>query len=156
MTSDLDLRDFAQFTEVLTTPCVVWRGATSNGYGQVRMHGKVQPAHIWAYEHTEGPVPLGRELHHLCGNKLCVRPDHLLAETHGDHMVRWHRFYPRKHGTRTPRAPRTHCVNGHALAGSGTYVEGTSEGSRLRCRVCKNLRHERYQARRELVESAGH
>jgi hypothetical protein len=42
--------------------------------------------HILYWEQTNGPVPIGKELHHLCENRSCVNPAHLIPVTHLEHM----------------------------------------------------------------------
>lgn len=73
------------------TPCHVWRGGTTrNGY-PVRAgkgkRGQHQPtlAHRAAFERSGGTIPDGTEIHHRCGNRLCVNPDHLEALPIGEH-----------------------------------------------------------------------
>ncbi len=61
------------------TGCWIWlQGKTGSGYGATK--GTVsdsEPAHRVFYERLVGPIPSGRELHHCCGNRRCVNPDHL-------------------------------------------------------------------------------
>lgn len=63
----------------LPTPCWIWRRSFSgNGYARIWCAGrKYRPAHIVYYERAHGPVPQGKELHHLCRNPACVNPDHV-------------------------------------------------------------------------------
>jgi hypothetical protein len=82
--------------------CWLWTGSTgSNGYGQVRIDGRLIPAHRWAYEYKIGPISSGMRIDHTCHNAdpgcrvgpdcphmLCVRPDHLEAVTHGENIRR--------------------------------------------------------------------
>jgi hypothetical protein len=49
---------------------------------------KNRVAHAVAYEALHGPVPPGRELDHLCENKLCVNPSHLEPVTHQENVIR--------------------------------------------------------------------
>jgi HNH endonuclease len=34
-------------------------------------------AHRYAYEALVGPIPTDHDIDHLCGNSLCVNPEHL-------------------------------------------------------------------------------
>lgn len=71
------------------TPCLVWRRArTSNGYGALRVGGRVVLAHRHAYEQAVGPIPAGLTIDHLCGVRLCVNPDHLEAVTNAENCRR--------------------------------------------------------------------
>jgi hypothetical protein len=58
-----------------------------NGYGRTRHEGKQRHAHRVVYEQLVGPVPEGLVLHHVCGNRLCVNPAHLLPVSRGQHVV---------------------------------------------------------------------
>ena len=53
--------------------CWPWRGQQVNGYGRFRG----ERAHRYAYHLHRGEIPEGLMLRHMCGNKLCVNPDHL-------------------------------------------------------------------------------
>ncbi len=63
--------------------CWEWLGSTIDGYGQfvvvVPGEGRRQvPAHRFAWEVAFGTIPAGADVHHQCGNRACVRPDHLV------------------------------------------------------------------------------
>lgn len=66
--------------------CWIWqRPLSPKGYG-VKWDGKSRRhAHRVIYEREVGPIPVGMHLHHLCGNKACVNPDHLQPVTNGEH-----------------------------------------------------------------------
>lgn len=59
-----------------TKGCWLWTGSlTWHGYGNFHIGGgKYIKAHIFAYELLVGPVPKGKELHHECPNRRCIRP----------------------------------------------------------------------------------
>lgn len=60
--------------------CWEWRGATlRNGYGQWQMAGRFVYPHRYAWELNHGAIPAGKMyvVTHLCGNRLCVRPEHM-------------------------------------------------------------------------------
>lgn len=60
--------------------CWFWRGARTSGYGKFRG----VRAHRLSYEIAKGPIPEDLMVRHLCGNKLCVNPNHLEVGTMAD------------------------------------------------------------------------
>lgn len=112
--------------------CWVWSGGRNAfGYGRFGIR-KGRQVTIWlshrlAWELTNGPIPEGKHVHHVCENPACVRPDHLEVVT------------PREHMLRTPRSlayrqrNQTHCKYGHPLIAE--YKRGS--------RCCVECRHAR-------------
>lgn len=113
--------------------CVLWRGSLHNeGYGQ----DGAQLAHRVAYKKAKGPIPYGKELHHICENRRCVNPDHLLPVTRSEHKL----IHCRK----------THCKQGHEYTPENTYV--SPDGLKRNCRACGAInarRHRREKAARD-------
>lgn len=69
--------------------CLVWGGALGTfGYGLIKDGRRLVRAHRVAYELSVGTIPDGLELDHLCGNRRCVRPEHLEPVTHAENMRR--------------------------------------------------------------------
>jgi hypothetical protein len=70
---------------------LLWNGTISSfGYGRFKVDGSKSStrkvhAHRVAYQLLVGPIPEGHEIHHHCGNRLCVSPDHLVALTAEEH-----------------------------------------------------------------------
>jgi hypothetical protein len=106
------------------TGCWEWRGFIRNGYGTSRIHGS-KNVHRWAYIFWHGRDPDGLDVSHLCHNRRCCNPDHLVAETRRDNMQR------------SGPATRTHCPYGHPYDEDNTY---RNERGRT-CRAC----HRNYQ-----------
>lgn len=61
--------------------CWQWRGGWAGKqhyiYGRLKVGKKFMPAHRFAYEFFCGPLQLKHHIHHMCGNTLCVNPQHL-------------------------------------------------------------------------------
>jgi hypothetical protein len=65
-----------------TDTCWLWVAARDpRGYGVFRAAGKRYFAHRLAYEWSDGPIPTGLHVDHICHNPACVRPAHLRLAT---------------------------------------------------------------------------
>lgn len=69
--------------------CWLWTASIrATGYGQFRVGKRTRDAHRVAWELTNGSVPDGLQLDHLCRNRACVRPDHLEPVTQRENILR--------------------------------------------------------------------
>lgn len=67
--------------------CLVWTGSRyKQGYGRIRIGGKLMRAHRVAYELLRGPIPEGLVLLHSCDNPACINVAHLSVGTQGDNI----------------------------------------------------------------------
>ena len=69
--------------------CWLWTGAYhTEGYGYVSRKGRWwKLAHRWVYELLVGVIPEDKDLHHKCGNRACVNPEHLVPLSRLEHML---------------------------------------------------------------------
>lgn len=113
-------------------PCLIFTGSTNggSGYGQFRYNGRNGYAHRYAWESTNGPIPVGLTIDHLCRVRTCVRLAHLELVTGQEN-------------TRRAAAARTHCPAGHPLTGSNLTGKGVK-----RCLRCEMAQRKRGAARR--------
>ena len=93
-------------------------------------------AHRVAYELTNGPIPDGLELDHLCRVRHCVNPSHIEAVTHRENTLRGTGPIPH-------RARQSHCKHGHEFTPENTYRLPNG------CRHCRTCSIEWTRRRRE-------
>ncbi len=106
--------------------CWLWTGATSRGYGQMRIAGKSVRAHRWSWEHVHGSVPVGLVIDHVCKTTRCVNPEHLEPVTQAENI--------RRGRSGLVQRALTHCLRGHPFDAVNTARD--SRGHRL-CKECK-------------------
>lgn len=120
--------------------CWYWLGGVgSRGYGIFSVKHKSVMAHRWIYEQTQGKIPAGQVIDHLCTNTVCVNPYHLEAVSNRENVLRGG----------IPGHKLTHCVNGHEYTPENTKRNST-HGRRM-CRQCTNekqneRRYKRYHS----------
>ncbi len=107
--------------------CWEWTGSKmAYGYGNMRdANGKVRLAHRLAWELQVGPVPDGLFIDHICGNRSCVRLDHLRLVTAKENAPRGAEHY---------NSRKNRCKNGHEFTPENT---GSYRTSRY-CRTCRS------------------
>lgn len=132
--------------------CLIYGGATQNGYGVFNVGGKAVKAHRYAYEQVNGPIPEGMTLDHECHNKslargecapgpcrhrACCDPGHLIVRGMWDNT--------RMGGAFTAAHSRkTHCPQDHEYDGVN------ARGERI-CHRCQYAATKRYRSKRKLA-----
>ena len=111
---------------IIENNCWIWNGAKNNwGYGFSSIKGKAITAHRLSYIFHKGVVPNNKEIHHICNNKLCINPEHLISVTKKEHG---------KLGL------KTHCKRGHEFTEENTWKY---KGKRW-CRICNKIRQRKH------------
>ena len=111
--------------------CWIWTGTKgTKGYGLIRETDAgirtLTRAHRLAYRMFVGPIPPDYDVHHVCENRGCVRPHHLIPLTRRAHI----RI---SNGPAGINARKVYCKRGHHL--SGKHLRRLSDGRRM-CVTC--------------------
>ncbi len=131
--------------------CWTWSGGhTKSGYPVFRIGStkdgsrRQVGAHVYACELRHGAMPAGHQAHHLCHNRGCVNPEHLVPMSSDDHKVEHHDDRVEQ-GRRSAQRPafrasfgrrdreKTQCRNGHPYDEANTYTHRGERG----CRICR-------------------
>jgi len=114
--------------------CWPWFGRTNwKGYGIVRLPNRSSgQAHRWLYQQVYGAIAPTLTLDHLCGNRACVRPDHLEPVTPRTNTLRGD-------GPAARNARKTHCIQGHPLADARKILGRSGQPWRI-CVHCERSR----------------
>ena len=125
--------------------CWLWTGARSgNGYGCMRVEGKVHSVHRLSYEWHIGPIPDGFTIDHVrergCVSRLCVNPDHLEAVTNRENILR-------SDSACAINARKTHCDRGHEFTEENTKVRPHGR----ECRACAAMMQRQRRAQPRLL-----
>jgi hypothetical protein len=71
----------------LDTPCLIWpEPRDKDGYGIFYANGQRFAAHRLACELSQGAIPQGKSVMHLCNEPACINGQHLRVGTHKENM----------------------------------------------------------------------
>mgnify|MGYP001589899090 CR=1 FL=1 len=120
-------------------PCWIWLGGRfASGYGRICLNSRtIRRIHRVVWEEANGSVPSGMDLHHLCGEKLCYKPSHLIAV--GDYAHQW--LHGRVFRSKT-------CRNGHNMEQHSVQRKRRNGFMKRVCFLCEQSRkREEYLSR---------
>lgn len=123
--------EFWERVDCVDSGCWEWTGGKINvGYGSFRR----QLVHRLSYEEYDGPIPDGYVIHHLCHNRICLNPEHLIAITRAENT---------REGALGRR--KSHCSKGHEYTPENTI--NLPSPPRRDCRQCQRDRNAAYRIR---------
>jgi len=83
-------KDKARFWSKVDKKCVnecwEWIGCKAQGYGRIKVYGKLRQASHVSWILARGPIPQGKSILHRCDNPPCVNPKHLFVGTQKDNV----------------------------------------------------------------------
>lgn len=129
-------------------PCLLWTGGKSSGYGRLYYDGAYWYAHRLSWVLTNGSIPNGYEVDHLCFVHACIRPTHLEAVHPAVNNERRGAYYG--HKNQYSENPPTHCPQNHPYDEVNTYCWNGHRG----CRTCRRANVAKYQARLRAEKAA--
>jgi len=134
-------RALAYFRRESNDRCWTWRGSLAGGgYGQfsIKVGGTSHSvrAHRIVYRIYNGSIDHSKDLHHICENKTCVNPSHLLEVDEATHMSE---FSPGSVAYLNKR--KTHCSRGHEYTADNIIP---INGKWRRCATCRRGDWERW------------
>ena len=123
-----------------TKTCWIWTGSKVGRFWKKNLYEQgvfyVAPkkilAHRFSYMRFVGKIPAGYTIDHLCNVPTCVNPTHLEPKTMRDNAMRGN-------GISARNSRKTHCVNGHELAGDNLEKYALKRNHR-KCKVCRQNR----------------
>ena len=112
--------------------CWIWLSTLDgDGYAKMKFSGKNKRVARVAYQCTNGDIPAGLVIDHLCRVRPCVNPAHLEIVTNRENTMRGETLA-------ALNAAKTHCPYGHEYGWCG---------ERRYCKTCNRLSARRQRAK---------
>jgi len=143
---------FLKKVKKLPSGCWMWTACKNRkGYGSFGFkNGKclTGPAHVYSYLTFRGSIPQGMVLDHICDNKWCVNPHHLVPTTSRINTLRGDTPAGRNYR-------KTHCYKGHEFSPENTwmYYPRTRNNPTRKCKKCGALALRKYRAKKKQKEA---
>lgn len=128
------------------TPCWIFQGALTWGYGVTSKDGRPLRTHRVTYEALVGPIPDGLDIDHLCRVRACCNPEHLEPKTRRANVLCGETVT-------AANAAKTHCPRGHELSGDNLIPSARRQGKR-QCATCAPLLYQQWLARNHEAKKA--
>ncbi len=138
------LEHFLKYVNRQLDGCWLWIGTIKNslGYGSFHYNKNSFSAHKMSWTLYNGEIPKGLVVRHQCDTPRCVNPKHLLLGTQKQNMQDMV-----KRG-RHANQQKTHCKNGHPLAGDNLRMKTQRTKKVRRCIICIKATANRNYAKR--------
>jgi len=79
------LKRLEQYTSIdHASGCHLWIGPKREGYGRLKIQGKMIGVHRLVYSMSKGEIPSGMLVCHSCDTPACVNPEHLFLGSDKD------------------------------------------------------------------------
>lgn len=122
--------------------CHVWQAnKDKDGYGIFYFRRKGRKAHRVSYYMSNGNIPQGMVIDHLCRNRSCVNTKHLRCVTVQQNILE------NSNSVAAINKAKVHCKNGHIF----DKIYGTKKKQRY-CSICENIKSKRLQ-KKWLIEA---
>lgn len=124
--------------------CWIWSGVPNkHGYGTMKINGKSVLAHRFGYVLMIGAIPEGKQIDHLCRNRLCVNPYHLEPVDSRTNTLRGDTLASKQ-------SKQTHCIHGHPFCGDNLRIR--ENGKRI-CAACNKQRCKAWNRSHSVVQT---
>ena len=112
--------------------CWICKCDPKNLYPRIFWNGRRYQVHRFVYQCLIGPIPEGKQMHHVCKNKHCCNPGHLEILTLREHLLKTPSTFKRL----------SLCKKGHEFSQENTRI---GPDGRRRCRICLNKANRRWR-----------